>query len=85
MLILTILKAFAWIWGVAVVLVFIIDMVDLVGLLREGHKVNVRRYLLGTLKSLPMAPFVYICIISGIISSINMIVEWYRKYSSDSE
>lgn len=76
MLILTILKAFAWIWGVAIIIVFIIDMVNLSSLLREGYRVNYRRYLLGTIKSLPLAPLVYPYVVDFLTSNIK---DYYRK------
>ena len=75
MLIYTILKAFAWIWGIAIIFVIIVDMVGLVNLLLKGHHVNPSRYILGTLKSLPLAPLIYVYLLDCVISGIG---DYYR-------
>lgn len=82
---LILLKIFAWIWGIAIVIVLVIDIVNLCTILNRGYKVKVRRYLFDTLKACCMAPLVYPYIIRGMASAIRMIVDWYRNYSSDSE
>lgn len=65
--VLVFLKMFALIWGVAFAIVFVSDVISLYGACRRGISVNWRKYLLGTFKLFPMAPFIYVCILDRCI------------------
>lgn len=65
--VLVFLKVLALIWGVAFAIVFILDVIWLFGARRRGISVKWRKYLLGTFKLFPMAPFIYVCILDRCI------------------
>lgn len=65
--VLVFLKMFALIWGVAFAIVFFSDVIWLCRACRRGISVNWRKYLLGTFKLFPMAPFIYVCILDSCI------------------